>query len=410
MRPAYARGSSCAIIMSHDPSASSAKTLPPAAIAEAGKHSPSAGNGKGARRRRSLQIGLATLLVISVGVLGYWFFFMRGIVFTDDARFGGHLVDLAPEINGRVVEIAFHEGQSVRRSQEVFRLDPSSAESALGQAEAALSSARASLASSTAKCDKTLHGSRPEEIRAGEATVKRLTHEAELARVCYERVQTLLREGSAAQEEYDRARTTYQSAQENLETARQNLALLQQGSRPEDVAAARADLELAQSRVAEASAAVAHARTDLEHCSVKAPFDGWVVRRWLDAGAITPPSQPVVTLFDPATLRVDANVEEKYLHEIKIGDEAEITIDAFPGLHLKGRVTDILRATNSQFSLIPAEGVSGTFIKVTQRVPLRISVSAPADLPLGPGLSAEVKIRVGSADRTANATVAHADR
>ncbi len=173
--------------------------------------------------------------------------------------------------------------------------------------------------------------------------------------------------------------------------------MLREGSRVEDIAAAKADLELAKSRVVEATAAVEDARADLAHCFVKAPFDGWVVRRWLDPGAITPPGQPVVTVFDPSTLRVDANIEEKYLHQVHIGDEADITVDAFPQLKLKGRVTEILRATNSQFSLIPAEGVSGTFIKVTQRVPLRIAVSAPAELPLGPGLSVAVKIRVGSA-------------
>ena len=78
-----------------------------------------------------------------------------------------------------------------------------------------------------------------------------------------------------------------------------------------------------------------------------------------------------------------------------------LPVDAYPDLHLKGRVTEILRATNSEFSLIPAEGVSGTFIKVTQRVPLRISVSAPPELALGPGLSVEVKIHSGSSKAAA---------
>jgi membrane fusion protein (multidrug efflux system) len=148
--------------------------------------------------------------------------------------------------------------------------------------------------------------------------------------------------------------------------------------------------------VAESTAAVASARGNLARCTVRAPFDGWVVRRWLDPGAMPLASQPIISLFDPATLRVDANIEEKYLHDVAIGDEAEISIDAYPALRLKGHVTEIMRATNSEFSLIPAEGVSGTFIKVTQRVPLRISVSVPPELALGPGLSVDVKIRIGS--------------
>jgi membrane fusion protein (multidrug efflux system) len=135
---------------------------------------------------------------------------------------------------------------------------------------------------------------------------------------------------------------------------------------------------------------------------VRAPFDGWVVRRWLDPGAMPLTAQPVISMFDPATLRVDANIEEKDLHDVAIGDVAYISVDAFPSLRLQGRVSEILRAANSEFSLIPAEGVSGTFIKVTQRVPLRIAVEgAPPELALGPGLSVEVRIHSGTAGRPA---------
>jgi membrane fusion protein (multidrug efflux system) len=110
-------------------------------------------------------------------------------------------------------------------------------------------------------------------------------------------------------------------------------------------------------------------------------------------------AQPVISMFDPSTLRVDANIEEKDLVDVAIGDTADVSVDAYPSLRLHGRVTEILRATNSEFSLIPAEGVSGTFIKVTQRVPLRIALTVPPELALGPGLSVEVRIRSGTAKR-----------
>jgi membrane fusion protein (multidrug efflux system) len=341
--------------------------------------------------------GIGVVAVIAVGVFAYWFFFMRGIVFTDDARFGGHLVDLAPEINGTIVEVAVHEGQFARQGAVIFRLDPAILQATLSQAEAALVSARANLTSSEAKNEKAVNGSRPEEIKAAEATARRLQNEEELTRLDFERAQTLCKQGTASQDDLDRARTAYESARQSRENAVQNLTLVQQGSRKEDLDAAKADVEVARSHVAEATAAVANARGNLARCTVRAPFDGWVVRRWLDPGAMPLASQPVISMFDPATLRVDANIEEKYLHDVAVGDEADISVDAYPALQLKGRVTEILRATNSEFSLIPAEGVSGTFIKVTQRVPLRIAVSAPPDLALGPGLSVEVKIRIGSA-------------
>jgi membrane fusion protein, multidrug efflux system len=349
------------------------------------------------RRSRKILLGVGIVAAIAIGVIAYWFFFMRGIVFTDDARFSGHLVDLAPEINGTIVEVAVHEGEFARKGAVIFRLDPAILQAALSQAEAALVSAKANLASSEAKYEKAVNGSRPEEIKAAEATARRLQNEEELTRLDFERTQTLYKQATASLDDLDRARTAYESARQSRENAVQNLTLVQEGSRKEDLDAAKADLDLARSRIDEATAEVSSARGNLARSTVCAPFDGWVVRRWLDPGAMPLASQPIISMFDPATLRVDANIEEKYLHDVAIGDEAEISVDAYPALHLKGRVTEILRATNSEFSLIPAEGVSGTFIKVTQRVPLRIAVSAPPELALGPGLSVDVKIRIGSA-------------
>ena len=349
------------------------------------------------RHGRKIILAMGILALIAIGIACYWYFFMRGIVFTDDARFNGHLVDLAPEINGRLIEVLVHEGQFVRQGQDIFRLKPETEKATMNQAEASLASTGANLLSNQAKYEKAINGSRPEEIKAAEAIVKRLQNEEGLARLELDRVLELKKQGAATQDKLDRIRTAHESARQNRENAVQNLAVLQQGSRKEDIEAAKAEVELARSRIAEAAAALDRTRQNWERCGVKAPFDGWIVRRWLDPGTMLLPGQPVVSLFDPSTLRVDANIEEKYLNEIMIGDKVEISVDAYPRLRLQGRVAEILRATNSKFSLIPAEGVSGTFIKVTQRVPLRILVAVPPDLPLGPGLSVEARIHAGSA-------------
>jgi len=351
----------------------------------------------GEPRRRRIMIGIYAVASVAACVLAYWFFFMRGIVYTDDARFGGHMVDVAPEINGRVIDVTVHEGLFARRGDVVFRLDPVIPRARLDQAEALLVSARANLASSEAIYERALNGSRPEEIKAAEATVGRLEDEEAMARLDFDRAQALFKGNAVSQDELDRARTAYESSAQSRENASQNLILLQKGPRKEDIAAAKAAAELARSRVKEAQAAADNSRSDLERCTVRAPFDGWVVRRWLDPGAMPLAAQPVISMFDPASLRVDANIEEKDLHDVAVGDRADISVDAFPALRLHGRVTEILRAVNSEFSLIPAEGVSGTFIKVTQRVPLRIAVTAPPELAIGPGLSVEVRIHSGTA-------------
>lgn len=347
--------------------------------------------------KAKIVVAIAILLAIAGGVFGYWCFFLRGTVFSDDARLAGHLVDAAPEIYGRIIDVPVHEGQFVHTGDNIFLLDPSTQKAAIAQSEAALAAARAELIGSQARLDRAINGSRPEEVLAAEAILKRCQSDEELARLELERIGILQGKSAASQDELDRARATLESARQCRENAAQTLAICRQGSRKEDIDAAKAQVEASRSQVQVAQAALDKARSDLDRCVVKAPFDGWVVRRWLDPGAMPLPGQPVVSLFDPATLRVDANIEEKFLNRVAIGDEADISVDAYPDVRLKGRITQILRATNSQFSLIPAEGVSGTFIKVTQRVPIRITVVAPAELPLGPGLSTEVKIRSGSA-------------
>ena len=235
---------------------------------ETGRENPEPA-ASGSRGRRKIQAGIAVLAVIAAGVFGYWFIFMRGIVFTDDARFSGHLVDLAPEINGRLIDVAVHEGMFVRKGTVVFRLDPAMLEAALNQAEASLTSARANLGLSEALYEKTVNGSRPEEIRAAEATVKRLQDEEEMAGVELERTQALFKGSAVSKDDLDRARTAFESAQQSRENAGQNLSVLQEGSRKEDIAAAKAAVELARSRIAEVSATVENARRNLARCTVR---------------------------------------------------------------------------------------------------------------------------------------------
>lgn len=361
----------------------------------------------GRRQRRRILAGVLVLAVLALGLGVYWFFFMRGIVFTDDARLGGHLVDIAPEQPGRLIAVEVHEGDRCAAGTVLFRLDPTVPQANLRHAEAGLASAQADLAVRQAQCAKVENGNRPEQIKAAATTLKRLEYEEKLARLNLDRADAMFKANSISQDEYDRTRTAYESAHQSREGAAENLALLRKGSRAEDIASAQAAVKLVQSKVAEAEAAVAVARGELDRCTVKAPFAGWVVRRWLNPGAMPLTAQPVVSLFDPTTLRVDANIEEQNLDGVQVGDVADVSVDAYPQLQLRGRVTRIMRATNSEFSLIPAEGVAGTFIKVSQRVPIRVSLSVPPDLPLGPGLSVEVHIHSGTAPAAQVSLAAH---
>lgn len=247
---------------------------------------------------RKLTIATSILAILALVALVWWFFCVRGLVYSDDARFDGNLVDIAPQISETLSAVLVHEGDHVKQGDLLLVLDKESRQAALAQAEAALQ-------------------------------------------------------------------------------------------------AAQATVELNEVQVAQAQAALSLARIELKQTQVVAPFDGLVVRRWRDPGSMLLQGTPVLTLFDPASLRIAANIEEQYLHRIMLNAPVDISVDAFPDLHLQGRVDKILHATNSEFSLIPAQGISGTFIKVTQRIALRIAIDdIPKQLPLGPGLSVEVNIHV----------------
>lgn len=343
-----------------------------------------------------IMFAVGLLVLMAVGVVVYWFVWMRPFVKSDDARFGGHMVDLAPEISGTLAAVNLKEGDRVARGQVAFQLDTAIARAALVKAEAAVETAKGALAAARSRGRRAANGALPEEIKAAEAATAAAETQERFAANELARMESLHNSGAATTEDLDRARTVHESAMHVHEAASQNLSLLKQGTRAEDILTVQAQVAEAEGKLAEAEASAAMARVDVEKSAVTSPFDGWVVRRWLDPGSMVQSGRPILTVFDPSTLEVDANIEEKFLHKVAIGDAVGIAVDAYPDLKLKGTITQILRAANSEFSLVPAEGSAGTFIKVAQRVPLRITVQAPPDLCIGPGLSVEIRSHVGS--------------
>lgn len=348
------------------------------------------------KKGRKIIIAVAFLAVAGILAGGYWFFFMRGIVSTDDARVDGDLLDVAPQIAGTLATINFGEGDRVRKGDVLFTLDARALQVGVDQAQSDVASKDGALAAARAQLSRAVNGPLPDEIKVAEAAMRGAAAELELARIGWERMQTLYAAHTIPEEQRDEARARFETATQVHDAAVKRHEMLRQGTRPEDVAAAKATVEQRAGDLASARAAVARARVNLDYATVVAPFDGFVVRRWLYPAATVSPGTPVLTLLDPATLYISANVKETEVGDVHVGNRVDISVDAYPGLTLRGRVEQILRATNSQFSLIPAQGASGTFIKVTQRVPIRVAIDGSTDHPLSPGLSVELKIRKGS--------------
>jgi membrane fusion protein, multidrug efflux system len=352
---------------------------------------------KGGKRLIFVAVGFLLFLVV-VGFL-YWFFFMRNIVSTDDARLDADLVNLAPQISGVLTDVKIVEGDKVHKGQLMFTLDKDIFKVNLEHTEAERDVALKNMNAVEASYEKAVHGPLPQEIKIAESEKSRLEAEMELTSIELKRSKDLFEKNAITESERDSAIASWKSAVESFNEAVNRLSLLKAGTRKEDLKSALALLEMNKALVKQAEVSLEQARLNLNYTDVYSPYNGFVVKLWVDPGTVVQAGTPVLSIMNPSSLYVSANITEKNLYRISVGDKADFSIDSYPGKTFSGRVESIMRVVNSRFSLIPAEGVSGTFIKLTQRVPIRVKFDVPAGMNLGPGLSVALHIHTKKHDR-----------
>lgn len=338
---------------------------------------------------------LSFLCIAGLMMTAYWFFFNFNIVSSDDARIDADMVDIAPQISGNLSNVTVKEGDEVKKGQVLFELDKKMLEANLEKAGNDLNTAKKMLSISETEYKKVLNGPRKEEILIAESNLKSAEDKLKLNESELKRIESLFKDKSVTESEMDKVKTDYDTAKNNLESARENLLLLRKGSRDEDKAISEKNVDLRKVQIEAYETALKQAEINLGYATVTAPFDGVMVRQWRKPGAMISQGTAVLSILNTSSYYISANIEEKYLHRISQGNSVDITIDSYPGVHLKGSLDRILQATNSKFSLIPSEGVSGTFIKVSQRIPVRIKLDSTANISsmhLGPGMSVVVHI------------------
>ena len=340
--------------------------------------------------------------VVFAVTFGCWYFFNRDLVSSNDARIQADTVDLSSQIAGRLIAVHVAEGDTVRRGQIMFEMDTAMLVANLEKAENDLATARKSLSIAEAQYQKALNGPRPEEIRLAQNGLESAAQKRTLAETEWKRVDTLYQSNAVPQSAWEQAKGVFDLARFEYDRAQENLRLVQAGTREDDKLIARTNVDLSTAQIASMESVVRQAQISLEYATVAAPYDGIVVRIWREPGSVITPGTPVVTAFDLGSLFVSANIEEKNLYKIERGDQVTMTIDAYPGYRLTGSIDQILPAANSEFSLIPSSGVSGNFIKVSQRIELRIRLDQSDGLRalrLGPGMSVVVHIATEHAKR-----------
>jgi membrane fusion protein (multidrug efflux system) len=283
------------------------------------------------------------------------------------------MVSVAPEVNGIIAQVLVRENQRVHRGDLLFRIDPRPFRIALQQANAQIAAAEVQVNQLETRSAGT-----GADIQGAEANLG--YQQRELARL-----DQLMRQGWITRSRYDDALHNVQEARERLANARADAATAQSALAGGGVGDQPA---LQAARVAREQALLNLSRTE-----VRAPSDGVVSQTdRMQVGSAVVTGVPVVTLVRSNTTYVEANYKETDLANMYVGQAAEIALDAYPDVHVRGHVASIGAGTGSQFSVIPAQNASGNWVKVTQRVPVRIAIDGTPSRPMIAGLSAEVTV------------------
>jgi membrane fusion protein (multidrug efflux system) len=325
------------------------------------------------RRRFLLMIGVP---LIALAVLG-WFMLTGGrFEATDNAYVQASRVPISTSVAGRIVDLRVHENQEVHTGDLLFTLDRAGFEADVRQAEAAAAAARTQVSSLLA------------DYRARKAAERSAEEALSFARSEEERERELAREGIAPQQKLDAAVYAVQDAEAALDAARQaaTAALAELGG---DETIAIEDHPL----VREADARLERARLEASYAEVIAPQDGVVTRvDQVQVGSYVDPGQTLFWLVAGEPW-VEANFKEDQLGHMQVGQAATIRVDAYPGREFEARVASFSPGTGAVFAALPAQNATGNWVKVVQRLPVRLTlVDPPKDLVLRAGLSAHAKV------------------
>ena len=288
-------------------------------------------------------VGLIIIAAI-VGVGIWWFIQQSKFVTTDDAYVDAYQVTVSSQVPGRIVKLYIHEGDHVKKGQLIAQLDSSDYVAKIEQTKVQLEDAKIGIQLAKVKLAQ--------------------------AKINYDR----------AKKQYKQKlipKAKYQNVEKGYELA-------------------KVSLKMAQSKIPTIKSGLKTLETALSHTSIYAPMDGVAAKRWVLAGDVVAPGQGMFTVFGTKKLWITTMVPENEVRYIHVGDTAEISVDAFPNATFKGVFYQFGNSTASKFSLIPPNNASGNFTKVTQRIPLKLTIfetgGTPKNAELLPGMSVEIKV------------------
>jgi membrane fusion protein, multidrug efflux system len=399
------------------------------------------GSESGPKPRMKWALLLIPVILIAAGYFVYTSYFANRES-TDDAQIDGHINPVAAKVSGNVIALNVRDNESVKAGTVVVNIDPRDYQVVLDRAQADLAAAESvaaaahtqvpitstSTSSQVNLADASIeHAQGVRAVAAKEVETARAKLTSAQARVRetqatytkvsqdLERMKMLITKDEISKQQFDAAvaaaaaaRAAQDAAQaavdeqlKSIEAAQARVVEADAGvkqaiatqqatkSAPQQMAVSRSNAQTASARVKLAQAALAQARLNMEYTEVKAPIDGVISQRRVELGQYVQTGQPLMAIIGLHDVWITANYKENQLRHMRPGQKAVVTVDAYGGRKFEGHVDSIAAATGARFSLLPPENATGNYVKVVQRVPLKIVIDKGVDAehPLRPGLS-----------------------
>lgn len=344
------------------------------------------------QRSRVPMILLGVVVIGGAAVAGITAWLDRNQESTDDAFTDGHVIMMMAQDSGAIIDLRMHDNEFVHKGDLLAVIDQRNYDAEVGQAQGDLAAAKAQLASAQMQLDRT-KAVAPAQLAAAQAQLASAKAQQVRAQQDYdrqhrvERAATSLAEIDVADANLLQARAAV--AQAEADVAQKNVV-------DQTVAIAAAEVRRLQGVVQSDQARLADVTADYDHTLIRAPHDGWITKKAIEVGTFVQPGTPLFSIVTP-DVYITANFKEAQLDRMRPGDRVTIRLDAYPRLRLTGHVDSIQLGTGSRFTAFPAENATGNFVKVVQRVPVKILIDGGLDphLPLSLGLSAEPTVTVG---------------
>lgn len=335
---------------------------------------------------------LATVLYMWISSIGH--------ESTDNAQLDAMITPVRSIVSGFVTDIKFTDNQQVKKGDVLATIDQRDYQARVAQAQAALESAKAQLELSKTGANTAQSNANASVLSSEAAKENIATAKARLDKDQKDmaRIEKMLKDGATTQQQYEAIKAEYESANAQYEMMKKQYEASSSsamGARSQ-AEGQKSQIALSEAMVKQREAELQLAQTQLDNTVITAPFDGIISRKSIEVGQYLQVGAPVCSAVDYKNLYVTANFKETQIENMRPGQEVEIKVDAFPKAKVKGQLQSFGGATGAKFSLLPPDNATGNFVKITQRIPVRINITEyPKEMTgiLLPGLSVEADVK-----------------